>query len=425
MSRSFVKNSAILASMNLLGGILGFGFHALVSRSISISHYGELQTYISIFSALGFLSTSVNYFVIQNLSPLVGDLSSLERYSRLIQKKVFKYSLAVVLALALCMPMATSILHIKTPLGLIIILISVFVNLQQFVFQGILSSQKAFVYLGLASLGGAFSKFLLGFMISKFINNPNHVSVVLLLCFMVSEIVLYLLGSSFVATKIFAKNRPLTVAQEFKNFSIRFDKGEMSKIVIFSLGIMLLAQWDILFIKYSSHDSEMVGVYGAYALLGRLLYWICFSIISVMLPEACSVASTSAPILFSIRKNAYILMCGLGISAFLVFYFTPFIPIKLFFGSQYLIHQSSLWMFGLSYFFLSLIHLEANLAFSGRFYSVSFLLLATLILESVTLLGHTNQIDTMISRVFFSLFTGYFSILSYNYINSKKPHATL
>jgi hypothetical protein len=135
---------------------------------------------------------------------------------------------------------------------------------------------------------------------------------------------------------------------------------------------------------------------------------------------ACSSNSQSAgldkKILFH-AKCLILLICLSGLAAYLFF---PSLIINLLFGSKYLMLAGSLWPFALIALALSLITLEANLAYARSDFKISYILLLTILLETLLVsLFHQNIFNTAL-MIALAFFAGYIASLIYNRSAAKK-----
>ena len=61
----FLKDNFIFMASTIAGGLLGYFFHFVVSRKLSVAEYGELQAITSLSLIFGVLSAALSYFIIK------------------------------------------------------------------------------------------------------------------------------------------------------------------------------------------------------------------------------------------------------------------------------------------------------------------------------------------------------------------------
>src|SRR4030065_1443033 len=62
----FLKNNAIVMAGTLISALLGYAFHFIVSRQISVAQYGELQSPLSVMMIFGVFNAALSYFLIKS-----------------------------------------------------------------------------------------------------------------------------------------------------------------------------------------------------------------------------------------------------------------------------------------------------------------------------------------------------------------------
>jgi len=98
----------------------------------------------------------------------------------------------------------------------------------------------------------------------------------------------------------------------------------------------------------------------------------------------------------------------------------PQLVINLLFGSRYLPMANMLWAFALMALALSLLTLEANLAYARYDFKISYILLATLILEIISVYFFSQSLLSIALSITIVQFTGYVLSLLYNLKSIKR-----
>ncbi len=218
------------------------------------------------------------------------------------------------------------------------------------------------------------------------------------------------------------KNKKVDMRWREKYFSgVNFRKS-LLQIMLFSLGLAIVSNVDILIVKNVA-SAEVAGYYGALSVLGKIVLWLNFSIISVLFPSACAAGYSGQPVQIKTITGSYGFIFLISIPWFLyldffyliAYYFWADFFVRLLFGQPYLVVSANLWLFGVMAFVLSLLTLEANLALARHDYFSSSCLLfltALILIFSVALL-HTD-IRAIILAITSSFFSGWVMMLLLN-----------
>ncbi|MCX6744432.1 MAG: oligosaccharide flippase family protein [Candidatus Parcubacteria bacterium] len=415
---NFLKNSFILIIGNLLAGFLGYVFHLIVSRLLSISEYGELQSLVSLISVLAVPSAAISYFTIKHSAEFYGHQDYMGNFSfyNWLRKKVYYFIGVISIFFVLFLPLLKNYLHLNSSANLLIIWLVVALNLMIAIKSGILNGWQNFKSLSLNSILAAGIKLIVGITLVSFLINVSAA----LTGFLAGSLFSFIFLKLIIYRKLKTKQADNISSAKFEGQKIQ---TEIQKIIIpilfFSLFLALLNSIDMLMVK-NLLDSELAGYYGAFNILGKIIFWASSSIIAVILPMACASNSQSAgldkKILFY-AKCLILLICLSGLAAYLFF---PGIIINLLFGPKYLMLAGSLWPFALIALALSLITLEANLAYARSDFKISYILLLTILLEIMLVSLFHQTIFYTALMVAAAFFAGYIASLIYNKLAAKK-----
>lgn len=415
---NFLKNSFILIIGNMLAGFLGYVFHLIISRLLSISEYGDLQSLVSLISILAVPSAAISYFTIKHSSEFCAHHDYIGNFDfyNWIRIKIYQFIAITSLFFVLFLPLLKNYLHLNSSVNLLIIWLVVILNLMIAVKSGILNGWQDFKNLSLNSILAAGIKLIVGIILVSFFINIS------------SALAGFLAGSlfSFIFLKLIVKQK-FKIKREQKTSATGFAgpkiKTEIKKIILpilfFSLLIASLNSIDMLMAK-NLLDAQSAGYYGAFNILGKIIFWASSSIIAVILPMACASNSKNANLDNKILFYANCLIIFICLSCLAAYLFFPMVIINLLFGSKYLMLASSLWPFALISLALSLITLEANLAYARSDFKISYILSLTILLEILLVsLFHQNvfYVALMVALAFFA---GYLASFIYNRSAAKK-----
>lgn len=415
----FLKNSFIYIIGTLLSGFLGYLFHFLISRKLSVGQYGELQSLVSILAIFGVFASALSYFIIKYSSVFAKaeDYTANRQFIQLLNSKVNRLAIFLFVLFLLFSPLLYNFLHLSDFYGLFIIGIAVIFSIIPVVYRGVLVGWEEFLSVSLVGILSAFLKLFSGFLIVLFF--PKAAIVVT--AFLIAG-----LGSWFLY-KFFSKRkfyRGELLSGQKKDWQKKyFPKIDIKKtivpIFIFSLMVILISNIDIILVKNLT-SSEMTGYYGVLSLLGKVIFWINSAIIAVVLPNACANGHLGQSISRKTLFSAYGLILFASFSGTLLYFFFPKLVISLLFGAKYTIFMKELWLFGIMALALAVLMLESNLAYARHDFKISYILGAVVVLMTAGIyMFHTN-IRQVVLSIIVSFVVGYFFALAMNLLHRKR-----
>ncbi|OGY41710.1 MAG: hypothetical protein A2Y82_02400, partial [Candidatus Buchananbacteria bacterium RBG_13_36_9] len=334
---NFLKNSFVLISGNLLAGFLGYVFHLIISRLLSVSGYGELQSLVSLISILAVPSAVISYFTIKHSAAYYAKNDYLGNFAfyKWLRTKIYKIILGLTLLFLVFMPLLKAYLHLNNYYNLIftwlIVIIGLFISLK----TGILSGWQDFKKLSLNSVLNAIFKLLIGItMVYIFASVPAALG-----GFLAAGLFSFFFLQKIIKKKAKANFNIHKTAESNEEFDRKKIFSEIKKVVwpilFFTFLISLFNSLDMLMAK-NLLSSDLAGFYGAYNILGKIIFWASSSIIAVILPIACAHDAKDQPVdrkILYLANGLIIFICSVGLIAYLTM---PEIIIGILFGSRYL-----------------------------------------------------------------------------------------
>jgi O-antigen/teichoic acid export membrane protein len=411
--RPFLRDNIVFMGGTAMSGFLGYFFHFVVSRKLSVGQYGELQAIVSLMMIFGVLSSALSYFAIKNSSVFAAheDRRGQAHFlSFLIQKSKFPI-LGIFAFYILLLPLLKSLLHLTDYIGLLAVGISILFFLLSVFYINSLQGWKKFLAVGLIATAAAAVKLAGGYILASAYPTASLVSF--------SILISAILGW-FIARYLSRKEWPasgFSSAEENswreKYFSGESFKKSLISILFFSLALSIAGNLDIILVKNLT-SSQTAGYYGALSVLGKIILWLNLSIVGVMFPEACSDGHFGRPAKLKSILGSYELIFLVSFPALLIYYFFPALLVSLLFGQKYILVSGYLWLFGLAALLLSFLTLEANLALARREKKATYILSAVvLILASGIFLFHAD-IKQVVLSASLSFFIGWLLILALN-----------
>jgi len=166
--------------------------------------------------------------------------------------------------------------------------------------------------------------------------------------------------------------------------------------------------------------EDLAGIFGAFNILGKIIFWASSSVVLVILPMACAENSRQKALSRKTLLCANGLIFAICLGGLLIYFLFPQLIISMLFGSQYLLLADTLWAFALMALALSLLTMEANLAYSRYDFKISYILLATIILEIIFVYLFSKSLLTIALSIAGVQFAGYVFSLLYNLKSRKK-----
>lgn len=418
----FLKNNIIYMAVTVLAGFLGYLFHFIVSRKLSVDQYGELQSIVSLTMIFGVLSSTLSYFVIKNSSVFAAheDRQGQAHFLSFLIRKSRMPILGISVLYILFLPILKNLLHLTDYLGLIAVGISLLFFLLSGFYVNTLQGWKKFLAVGSVGVSAAAVKLAGGFSLASLSPTASIVSLSLLVS---------ALSGWAIAGLISRKEWPETgrMSAEKNGWREKYFSGESFKksltgILFFSLALSLAGNLDIILVKNLT-SSQTAGYYGALSVLGKIILWLNLSVVGVMFPEACSVGHFGRPAGWKSVLGSYALIFLISFPALLIFYLFPEFLVGLLFGQKYVIVSGFLWIFGLASLFLSFLNLEANLALARRGKKTTYVLWSAVAVLAFGVYYFHADLKQIISSVSLSFFLGwliiFFSNIKHRFVFQK------
>lgn len=418
MTRSrFLKDNIIFMSGTLLAGFLGYLFHFLVARKLSVPEYGEMQSVFSLVAMSAVFASGFSYFVIKYSSFFAAknDYFANSEFISYLNKKILKVVIAVSVLLLVFSPIIRDILHLSDIWGIVAGIGAVFFGTVVVAFQESLRAWQKFFAIAVIVVTGAATKLLFGYGFASFFGKA-------------SPVVFSLTLSSFfgwLAVLYFWKKMKNEARQEeSRRWEDYVQKSKIWKnaiqIFLFSFASAIILNIDVLLVK-SLTTSEMAGYYAALSILGKIILLLNVSVVGVALPQACKDGHEGKRLRPKIFLVSLFLMIAIGLTIIAVFYFIPGVLIAALFGQKYQAVSGSLWLFGVLALILSLLRFEADLAFARHDFRINYLLLFTAIVMTLSICRFHNTLSNIAVSVSVSLLVGYImAIVLNNFYDNKK-----
>ena len=136
-------------SGTLVSGLLGYAFHFIVSRQISVAQYGELQSLLSFLIIFGVFNSALSYFTIKHTSVFAahGDREANREFTKYLIPRVFKLTLIILLVYFVASPFLARFLHFSSALGFLVVSLATFFSTMTIIYFEILRGWQKFFFL--------------------------------------------------------------------------------------------------------------------------------------------------------------------------------------------------------------------------------------------------------------------------------------
>lgn len=413
MNKKFLKDNFIFIASAILGGLLGYFFHFVVSRRLTVAEYGELQAITSLTIFLGVFSTALSFFVIKYSSVLAshddreGQIHFLSFLAKKFQKPIF----GIFFVYLLLAPLLKNILHLSDYLGLVAIGLSVIFFLFSAFYLNSLQGWKNFLALGVIGTAAAAIKLFAGWAISATLATASAVSFSILIAAVLSWSL-----ARIYACREWGEKKALEEKNNWRetHFSGESFRKSFLQILFFSLALAAAGNLDIILVK-SLADSETAGYYAALSVLGKIILWLNLAVVGVLLPDAFALGYGEKPADRRAVVGSYALIFLVSLPALFSYRIFSGFLVRLLFGEKYIAVSGNLWLFGLMALVLSLLFLEAKLAMARRdFRSTYFLGATALFLAAGVSLFHAS-LQEIVFSVILAFSIGWIFIFGLNF----------
>lgn len=419
---SIFHNSIVVLIAGFLAGALGYLFHAIMSRNLSISQYGELQSLISLLTIFTVLTNVFSYVGVKYAAVLArdDDVNSGWQLLKALRQRVRQMSGYLIFVYVLVSPILRFYLDYQDMLGLAMVGIAGVIIFLTISDLGVLTGWECFSQISKVSIVGATVKLMAG--VALVLISPTA-SIVIASC-LLANITIWGMLRWFSKRRFRGGMHSMKIGQwKAKYFSGINMRMNNVMIIAYSILIALISSVDILVIRHLL-PRDVVGYYGALSVLGKIILWGNLAIITVVLPSAVAKGYDRESVSRRVLVGAYSLIIGLSVAIIVVYYLFPSYVVHIFLGDKYTQFSNTLWLFGVMAFILTLLQFEANFAFAKSDWRVLYLLILVLMMMVGGIYLQQNSIEGVVRAIIVSFSLGYIGVLCLNYIKTSHFVAT-
>src|SRR5579884_3576046 len=292
-----------------------FGYNVAMARMLGPAEFGHASAAVTLLMLVSAITLAFQLvcakFVARNTSE-----EARRSLSHSLMKRAWIVGLALAVAMALASGAVAQYLRLPTAWIVLILTFGVAFYVPLGVKRGTLQGECAFPKLAgnfilevLVKFGGALLLVGLGFGVKGAV-----------LAISASVILAYLLPST--DQRLFARDEPCVPAS--------FREGMQA--IVFFVGQVIINNIDILLVKHF-FAPDLAGMYAAVALVGRVLYFASWSVVSAMFPVTAGAKSEAHNA--SLIIVPLLLVLTLAIAFILLMTFAPGMIVHFIFGSGY------------------------------------------------------------------------------------------
>lgn len=409
---SLYRHSFVLMMAALLAGALGYLFHVVVARQMSVAQYGELQSLLALFNSIVIFAGWLSYYVVKHVAVFAeaGDVESSWCFLKWFNRRVMIYTAWVLLVFVMSSLALGKYLQLTSLWGLVVVGLAGALWVMAMPGLGVLTGWKRFLSIGAIHIVGAGMKVLAGAVLVTLAPLASVVSA----AFLVSSVGVWALFH-YVSQKRLNIVASFGVGVDWREKYFAGGGFKRRTVMIFSYAILMASLFgvDLLVVRHL-FSPDASGYYGALSLLGKIVLWINLSVITVVLPSAVACGHKGKKVGWETISGAYLLIVGISVFVVTVYYWFGGFILQSFFGDRYVHLGGDLWLFGVMSLCFSLLQLESNFAFARDDWRILYVLLVSIGLTVLSVYLFKESIRGVALGIIAALIIGYAGVLFLN-----------
>jgi O-antigen/teichoic acid export membrane protein len=411
-NNAFARNSLILFAGSMVANLIGYAFHFIIGRMVSMSVYGEIESLISLISIISVPSGAL-VMVIAKFSAEAKaekDLSGSHEIISYFNKKLFKYGFPFFIFAMLISPWVKDYLKIHSVWPLAVVWIIMFLSFFSALAGGALNGWQKFKEGSIAGVFGALVKLLTAIFFVKIGFAAGGV----VGGFAFGALATYLLSLYYLRFILKQKSK----AKDYiSKIDFRSVKKYIMPVFIGNLAIVILSNADMILAKHNLSPA-LAGQYGALTVVSKIIFFgtgIIATVLFSMSAEEHHKKKTSTKTF----KQAFFLMSALGLLAVLAYALFPKLILFMLFGNKYQEAAGYLVWFAISVTIFSFVNLIFQYLLAIHKTKISYFLLFISILAILAIELFGRSISAIIGIMAISQVLG-ISAGIYLLLNNKK-----
>jgi len=394
-NNAFARNSLILFAGTMAANFLGYVFHLVVGRMVSVEVYGEIESLISLLAIISVPAAALTMVATKFSAECKADGDKAKNYNffKLLNKKVFLVILPIFLIAALMTPLFKSFLKIEDSLAIIAVWLIMIISFFSAISGGILNGWQSFGKASWSAVGGALIKLVAAIILIKL----GFVLVGTMSSFFIGILSSYLIALYFLRP-IFQKSEKTSTINKSLNFqSVR---NYIVPVFLGSLAITVLGNADMVLAKHNL-DSQLAGQYGALTIVSKVIFFIT-GIVATVLFSMSAENNHKKNSSLSILKIAVFVTAIISFGSIIFYFSFPNFVLGMLFGEKYSGAAHLLGWFSILVVLFSFVNLFFQYFLSIHKTKIVYVYLSVSVLEIAAILFVGNTISAILIAVIIS-----------------------
>lgn len=404
-------SALLLISMTVVNAG-NYVYNLIMGRWLGPSLFADLSLIVTLLLIVTFITapiqmTTARYSAIYSAS---GDNETLASIRQFIWRIAAGFGIVLTVSFVVFAPALKSFFHTQSEIPFIIFGAAIPFSLLQGVERGIIQGQTRFKILALSYQLEMWTRLLVSITLVSLGLSVNGAVIGISLSFFFTWLMARL------AVKGLFTKQPIT--KEVRNGIIAFSLP----VLISQLGQILINNSDVILVK-RFYDADKAGQYAALALIGRIVFFATWSVVTTMFPIVAQKQKMGEPHGHLLWLSIVIVL-AVSTPIVLLTFFIPESIVSILFGPQYLDVAPLLWLYALATSMYALANVIINYRLSlGKGRETRFAIAAGTAQVLGIMLFHKSlsQVVTVQVIVMATLFL---SLLLWNYLNRSTEEPT-
>ena len=353
-------NSALVFFFVMAGNFFNYLFQIAMSRSLSVSDYGTLNSLLSLLVITSVPAGALTVFSAKNISHNLagGDILGVKKFIKYALVRTFLYDCLFLAVFVIGIPLLMKFMKIDSYFYYIITGSAIFLIFPFSLLLGSLQGSRMYLSLGLFSSLSSIIKFILA-VVSVYaglnvIGALFSVAVSPLLIMAVAAIVLF----SYLKHKQGEAEEKHIIIDKIGENDLKTGKFYFLSLFFILFFFTFFTNIDLVTVKHF-FPAYKTGIYSVADILGKIILYFPSAVVLVMFPEVSHAHATNNKTKHILLKTVFItfLMCSF-LEIFYIFF--PDKIISFLMGAKYISSAPLLTLYGLSMFPFAFINIFIN-----------------------------------------------------------------
>lgn len=353
-------NGAMIFIFVMAGNIFNYLFQIAMSRSLSVSDYGTLNSLLSLLVITSIPSGALTAFSAKNISNnlAAGDITGARKFIKYTVIKTFLYDCLFLALFIVCIPFLMKFMKIDSYFYYIITGLAIFLIFPFSLLLGSLQGSRMYLSLGLFSSLSSIIKFILAVVLIyaglKVAGALFSVAVSPLIIIAVGAAVLF----SYLKNRQDKGDDKYTAIYKTEENALNTGRFYFLFLFLVLLFYTFFTNIDLITVKHF-FPAYKTGIYSVADILGKIILYFPSAIVLVMFPEVSHAHATNSKTKHILLKTIFItfLMCSFLEIFYILF---PDKIISFLMGAKYITSAPLLTLYGLSMFPFAFINIFIN-----------------------------------------------------------------